>query len=132
MTLTPAHLNEEQRKILRAFALAYRRVMRAPGEAAETSADTARLAQERLTAALAAATAEYRRLTPSASEDPLEISGEVHRMIAAPILAGSGRGRMREECRVRRSTRDRCPRLSKSSPPDGGPPPACRTNRARK
>ena len=42
MTLKPAHLTEEQRKILCAVALAYRRVMRAPGEVAETRADAAR------------------------------------------------------------------------------------------
>jgi len=39
MTLTPGHLPEEQRKILRAVALAYRRVMRAPEEPALTRAD---------------------------------------------------------------------------------------------
>ena len=39
MTLKPAHLTEEQRKILRAVALAYRRVMRALGEVAETRAE---------------------------------------------------------------------------------------------
>ena len=38
-------------------------------------------------AALAAATAEYRRLTPSPSEDPRGISGEVNRMIASAIIA---------------------------------------------
>ena len=59
MALMPAHLAEEQRKILRAVTLAYRRVMRAPGQAAETRADAARLAQERLTAAVTAATIEY-------------------------------------------------------------------------
>ena len=51
------------------------------------SSDAARLAQERLTAALDAATAEYRRLTLSPSEDPREISGEVNRMIGAAINA---------------------------------------------
>jgi len=37
--------------------------------------------------ALAAATAEYRRLNPSAPDDPLELSGEVNRLIAAAINA---------------------------------------------
>jgi hypothetical protein len=45
MTLMPGHLAEEQRKILRAVALAYRRVMRAPEEPALTRAEEARLAQ---------------------------------------------------------------------------------------
>ena len=111
MNLKPAHLTEEQRKILRAVALAYRRVMRAPGEAAKIRADAARLAQERQTAALAAATSEYCQLTPSPSEDPRKISGEVNRMTAAAINADpSGRAWTREECRVRRSTacRDTC------------------------
>jgi hypothetical protein len=58
----PSHLTEEQHKILRAVALSYRRVMRAPSEAAETRADSARQAQQRLTGLSAAATAEYRRL----------------------------------------------------------------------
>lgn len=43
-------------------------VMWMPGEAAETRADAARLAQKRLTAALDGATAVYRRLTPSSPE----------------------------------------------------------------
>ena len=51
------------------------------------NSDAARLAQERQMAALAAATAEYRRLTPSPSEDPRGISGEVNRMIASAIIA---------------------------------------------
>lgn len=61
------YLAEEQRKILRAVALAYRRVMRAPAEPTSTRTDAARLAQKRQTEALAAATAEYRRLNPSAT-----------------------------------------------------------------
>jgi hypothetical protein len=48
-----------------AVALAYRRVMRAPQEPAATRAEEARLAQKRQSEALAAATAEYRRLTHS-------------------------------------------------------------------
>jgi hypothetical protein len=87
MTLTPAHLPEEQRKILRAVALAYRRVMRAPEEPAATRAEEARLAQKRQSEALAAATTEYRRLTPFATGDQLAVSGEVNRMIAAAINA---------------------------------------------
>jgi hypothetical protein len=83
MTLKPGHLPEEQRKILRAVALAYRRVMRAaPAADAPTRAEEARLAQKRQTEALAAATAEYRRLNPYATG---AVSGEVNRMIAAAI-----------------------------------------------
>jgi hypothetical protein len=67
MTLTPAHLPEEHRKILRAVALAYRRVMRAPEEPAAIRAEEARLAQKRQSEARAAATTEYRRLTPFAT-----------------------------------------------------------------
>jgi hypothetical protein len=85
MTPTPGHLPEEQRKILRAVALAYRRVMRAPEEPALTRAEEARLARKRQSEALAAATAEYRRLSPGATEDKLAVSSEVNRMIAAAI-----------------------------------------------
>jgi hypothetical protein len=87
MTLMPGHLAEEQRKILQAVALAYRRVMRAPEEPALTRAHAARLAQKRQSEALAAATAEYRRLTPFATGDQRAVSGEVNRMIAAAINA---------------------------------------------
>jgi len=69
MTLTPGHLPEEQRKILRAVALAYRRVMRAPAEPAVTRADISQRDQKRQSDALAAAAAEYRRLSPSATGD---------------------------------------------------------------
>jgi hypothetical protein len=69
MTLMPGHLPEEQRKILRAVALAYRRVMRTPEEPALTRAEEARLAQKRQSEALAAATAEYRQLNPYATGD---------------------------------------------------------------
>jgi hypothetical protein len=58
-------------------------VMRAPEEPAFTRADAARLAQQRQSEALAAATAEYRRLSPFGDE--LAVSGEVNRMIAAAI-----------------------------------------------
>jgi hypothetical protein len=87
MTLTPGHLPEEQRNILRAVALAYRRAMRAPKEPGLTRGEEARLAQKRQSAALAAAAAEYRRLSPSATGDKLAVSGEVNRMIAAAINA---------------------------------------------
>ena len=72
MTLRLGHLPEEQRKILRAVALAYRRVMRAP---AEPRADISRRDQKRQSEALAAATAEYRRLSPWASGDRRAVSG---------------------------------------------------------
>ncbi|MFL5268379.1 MAG: hypothetical protein ACJ8AH_17600 [Stellaceae bacterium] len=85
MTLTPGHLPEEQQKILRAVALAYRRVMRAPAQVAESRAEISRRDQKRQREALAAATAEYRRLSPSARYDQLAVSGEVNRMIAAAI-----------------------------------------------
>jgi hypothetical protein len=85
MPLKPGHLAEEQRKILRAVALAYRWVMRAPEEPALTRADASRLAQKRQSEALAAATAEYRRPSPFATGDKLAVSGEVNRMIAAAI-----------------------------------------------
>jgi hypothetical protein len=58
---TPGHLTEEQRKILGAVALAYRRAMRAPAEPAATRAEASRLAHKRQSEALAVATAEYRR-----------------------------------------------------------------------
>jgi hypothetical protein len=66
----PARLtrpDREQRKILRAVALAYRRVMCAPVEPGATRAEEARLAQKASDEALAAATAEYRRLSPGAA-----------------------------------------------------------------
>src|SRR2546423_14029126 len=85
MTLTPGHLPKEHRKIMRAVALAYRRVMRAPAEAAVTRAEISRLDQRRQSEALAAATAEYRRLSPAARYDRLAGSGEGNRIIAAAI-----------------------------------------------
>jgi hypothetical protein len=87
MTLVPGHLAEEQRKVLREVALAYRRVIRAPQESAVTRAEISRRDQKRQDEALAAATAEYRRLSPYATGDSLAISGEVNRMIAAAINA---------------------------------------------
>ena len=89
MTLKPEHLAEEQRKILRAVALTYRRVMLALQEPAATRGEETRLAQQRQTEALAAATAEYRRLNPYATGDKLAVSGEVNRMIAAAINVNS-------------------------------------------
>jgi hypothetical protein len=67
MTLTPGHFTNEQRKILRAVAMAYRSVMRAPSPSALTRADAARLAEERQKEGVAAAIAEYRRLSPFAT-----------------------------------------------------------------
>jgi hypothetical protein len=87
MTLMPGHLPEEQRKILRAVALAYRRVMRAPQEPAVTRAEISRRDQKRQSEALAAATAEYRRLSPSARYDQRAVPREVNQMIAAAINA---------------------------------------------
>jgi hypothetical protein len=83
--LTPGHLPEEQQKILRAVALAYRQVIRASSEAAETRAEVSRRDQKRHAEPLAAAAAEYRRLSPFARYDRLAVSGEVNRMIAAAI-----------------------------------------------
>ena len=60
--------------------------MRAPQEPAVTRAEISRRDQKRQSEALAAATAEYRRLNPSAY-DRLAVSGEVNRMIAAAINA---------------------------------------------
>ena len=91
MTLMPGHLAEEQRKILREVALAYRRVMRAPQEPAVTRAEISLRDQKRQSEAIAAATAEYRRLSPYASEDQRAVSGEVNQMIAAASLHGGQR-----------------------------------------
>jgi hypothetical protein len=62
-------------------------VKRAPAEPAVTRAEISRRDQKRQSKALAAATAEYRRLNPSASDGPREVSGEVNQMIAAAINA---------------------------------------------
>ena len=72
MTLKPEHLPEEQRKILRAVALTYRRARRAGKQQNE---------------AVDATFAAYRRLSPFATGDKLAVSGEVNRMIAAAINA---------------------------------------------
>jgi hypothetical protein len=87
MTLVPGHFPEEQQEVLREVALAYRRVMRAPLEPAVTPAEISRRDQKRQSDALAAATAVYRRLNPSALYDRLAVSGEVNRMIASAINA---------------------------------------------
>ena len=87
MTLMPGHFPDEQQKVLREVALAYRRVMREPQEPAVTSAEISRRDQKRQSEALAAATAEYLRLNPSARYDRLAVPGEVNRMIAAAINA---------------------------------------------
>jgi len=71
-SLKPEHLADEQRKILRPVALAYRRVMRAPAEAAVTRAEISRRDQKRQNEALAAATAGYRRV---GSRQPARIIG---------------------------------------------------------
>ena len=59
--------------------------MRAPAGAAATRAEISRRDQKRQSEALAAATAEYRRLSPGARYDRLAGSGEVNRIIAAAI-----------------------------------------------
>jgi hypothetical protein len=81
MSITPGHLTEEQRKILREVALTYRRARRAGKHQNE---------------AVDAAIAEYRRLSPYAAGDRLAVSGEVNQMIAAAmsILRDFGTGRI--------------------------------------
>jgi hypothetical protein len=74
MTFTPSHFPTEQRSVLRAVALAYRRAYRAGGSQGECHD---------------AALREYRRLCPDAPADDLAASGEVNRMIAAAINANS-------------------------------------------
>ena len=61
------------------------RVMRAPEEPALTQGR--RRAQQRQSEVRAAATAEYRRLSPFVTGDKLAVSGEVNQMIAAAINA---------------------------------------------
>ena len=72
MTLTPAHLTDEQRNVLRPVALAYRRAYRAG--ASEGGCHDAALR-------------EYRRIFPDAPPDQLAASREVNRMVAAAINA---------------------------------------------
>jgi hypothetical protein len=74
MTFTPSHFPTEQRSVLRAVALAYRRAYRAGASQGECHD---------------AALREYRRLCPDGPADDLAASGEVNRMIAAAINANS-------------------------------------------
>jgi hypothetical protein len=123
VTLTPGHLPEEQQQILRAVALAYRRVMRASVGAAATRAEILRRDQKRQSEALAAATAEYRRLSPAARYDQLAVSGEVNRIIAAAINVdphGFGMGRRRDALPYRRKSPGNQQRGSMSSGPFWG------------
>jgi len=82
LTLTPAHLTDEQCAPLRPVALAYRRAYRAGASEGECHD---------------AALREYRRVCPDASANQLAASREVNRMVAAVINAdagGSGAGRV--------------------------------------
>jgi hypothetical protein len=72
MTLTPSHFPTEQRSVLRAVALAYRRAYRAGTSQGERHD---------------AALREYRRLCPDAPTDQLAASREMNRMVAAAINA---------------------------------------------
>jgi hypothetical protein len=74
MTLTPGHFPDEQRTVLRAVALVYRRAYRAGASQGECCD---------------AAMAEYRRVCADAPADQLAASREVNRMIAAAINADS-------------------------------------------
>jgi hypothetical protein len=72
MTLTPSHFSTEQRSVLRAVALAYRRAYR--GGATQGECHDAALR-------------EYRRVCPDAPADQLAASRDINRMIAAAINA---------------------------------------------
>src|ERR1700730_5344313 len=72
MTLTPAHFSSEQRTVMRAVALAYRRAYRAGASQGECCD---------------AALPEYRRLCPDPPPDQLAASRDVNRMVAAAINA---------------------------------------------
>jgi hypothetical protein len=74
MTLTPAHLTNEERSALRAVALAYRRAYRAGASQGECCD---------------AALREYRRICPDAPADQLAASREVNRIVAAAINANA-------------------------------------------
>jgi len=78
MTLMPRHFDEEQWRVLREVALAYRRVMRAPKAPAETRAEISLRDQKRQAEALAAAEAAYRPPSPFATGDHLALSGHSH------------------------------------------------------
>ena len=79
MTLLPGHLAPEHRNVLRAVALAYRRVAR--------RRDLSMSLGQREGLAVDAAIEEYRRLFPADDRDDLGVSREVLRMIAAAINA---------------------------------------------
>jgi hypothetical protein len=68
MTLTPAHLTDGERSVLRAVALAYRRAYRAGASQGECHD---------------AALREYRRVCPDPPADQFAASREVNRMVAA-------------------------------------------------
>jgi hypothetical protein len=72
MTLTPAHLTNEHRTVLRPVALAYRRAYRAGASEGECCD---------------AALREYRRVCPDAPADQIAASRDVNRMVAAAINA---------------------------------------------
>jgi hypothetical protein len=74
MTLTPGHFPDEQRSVLRAVALAYRRAYRAGASHGECCD---------------AAMQEYRRVYPDAPADQRAASHEVNSMIAAAINANA-------------------------------------------
>ena len=87
-SIRPEQLDDEQQKILRAVALAYRRVITAPYKPGATRADLAagsetpgrssRRSDRRVSAA-----------KPFSSRRSARISGEVNRIIAAAINANS-------------------------------------------
>ena len=87
MTLTPGASPKSSGRSSEPLLWPTGRVMQAPAEPAANPVEEARLAQKRQSEALAAATAEYRRLSLDATEDRLAVSGEVNRMIAAAINA---------------------------------------------
>jgi hypothetical protein len=72
MTITPTHLSNEQRKVLRPVAIAYRRAYRAGASQGESHDAGLR---------------EYRRVCPDAPTDQLTASRDVNRMVAAAINA---------------------------------------------
>jgi hypothetical protein len=77
--LMPGHFQPEQRNVLRAVALAYRRIARNRDPSVTLAASEGQ--------AVDAAIGEYRRASPYDTRTDLEISGEVLRMIAAAINA---------------------------------------------
>ena len=79
MTLLPGHLPPEQRNVLRAVALAYRRIARNRDPNVTLAESEGR--------AVDAAILEYRRAYPDDTRSDLEVSKEVLQMIAAAINA---------------------------------------------